>query len=295
MNTVLYPLAATDFSASANHAAERAAMLARQTGGQLALVHVLEKNALEDLQKLFAPSGENVAQSVRQQAQDALTQLVDALAVPESTPVRCHLVDGAVLEAIPQQADVLGCNLVVMGAHGVGFMRHWLLGATAERLLRKTTHPVLVVNEKPRQPYHTVLVPVDFSDWSLRGIELAQRLATHAKIFLLHACELPFEGKLRFAGVAQDTLLQHRETIRRDAMHRLRELATAAGLASTQWQALVTFGNPPDYILEQSEEQGADLIVLGKHGSGMTEELLLGSVTKHVLAHARADTLVVVR
>lgn len=35
------------------------------------------------------------------------------------------------------------------------------------------------------------------------------------------------------------------------------------------------------------------LFVLGKHGSGMTEELLLGSVTKHVLGQARADVLVV--
>lgn len=40
-------------------------------------------------------------------------------------------------------------------------------------------------------------------------------------------------------------------------------------------------------ILEQGEELGADLIALGKHGAGMAEELLLGSVTKHVLAQAR--------
>jgi len=47
--------------------------------------------------------------------------------------------------------------------------------------------------------------------------------------------------------------------------------------------------------MEQEEEQGADLIVIGKHVTGMTEELLLGSFTKHVLVRARADVLVVVR
>lgn len=66
-------------------------------------------------------------------------------------------------------------------------------------------------------------------------------------------------------------------------------------LVAGQWRPLVHFANPPDYILEQEEEQGADLIVMGKHGTGMTEELLLGSVTKHVLGRARADVLVVVR
>ncbi|MDO9438497.1 universal stress protein [Hydrogenophaga sp.] len=55
------------------------------------------------------------------------------------------------------------------------------------------------------------------------------------------------------------------------------------------------YGDAATCILEQAEEQGADLIVLGKHGIGMTEELLLGSVTQHVLAQARSDVLVAAR
>jgi len=35
-----------------------------------------------------------------------------------------------------------------------------------------------------------------------------------------------------------------------------------------------------------------DLIVLGKHGESMVEELLLGSVTKQVLAESQGDVLV---
>ena len=295
MNTVLSPLAATDLSAPARHAAERAAMLARQTGGQLNLVHVLEKSALTELRRLFALSGDTVETSVRQQAQDALTHLASELATPDPLRVSWHLVEGAVLADIPEQVDLLGCNLLVVGAHGTGFMRHWLLGATAERMLRKTRHPILVVKEAPRQAYRTMLVPVDFSDWSLRAIALAQRIGPQAELLLLHACELPFEGKMRFAGVEEDTIRQHRETIHREAMARLHEIATDAGLTPAQWRPLVAFGNPPDYILEQEEEQGADLIVMGKHGMGMTEELLLGGVTKHVLGQAHSDVLVVVR
>ena len=54
-------------------------------------------------------------------------------------------------------------------------------------------------------------------------------------------------------------------------------------------------GDAASRSLEQEEEQGADLIVLGKHGVGMTEKFLLGSVTKHVLAQARSDVLVAAR
>jgi len=35
-----------------------------------------------------------------------------------------------------------------------------------------------------------------------------------------------------------------------------------------------------------------DLVVLGKHGRSAAEDLLLGSVTKHVLAEGRSDVLV---
>lgn len=134
---------------------------------------------------------------------------------------------------------------------------------------------------------NTVLLPLAARSSRRRSI------APQAPLVLLHACEIPFEGKMRFAGIEEETIQQHRQRIKGEALARLDELALDAGLTPAQWQPLVAFANPPDYVLEQEEEQGVDLIVLGKHGSGMTEELLLGSVTKHVLGQARADVLVV--
>ncbi len=57
-------------------------------------------------------------------------------------------------------------------------------------------------------------------------------------------------------------------------------------------QRLALHGLATPCILEQEQEQDCDLIVIGKHGSGMLEELLLGSVTKPVLALSSADVLV---
>ena len=59
---------------------------------------------------------------------------------------------------------------------------------------------------------------------------------------------------------------------------------------------MVIHGDAVDRIREQEEEQGADLIILGKHGLGIgvgvAEEFLLGSNTRQVLIHARCDVLV---
>ena len=45
-------------------------------------------------------------------------------------------------------------------------------------------------------------------------------------------------------------------------------------------------------IVEQELEQACDLIVIGKHGRNVMEDLLLGSVTSHVLAESVGDVLV---
>lgn len=87
----------------------------------------------------------------------------------------------------------------------------------------------------------------------------------------------------------------HCAEVPRDAFARLHQTAAGAGIADSDWRAVVIDGGAVPQILEQEKEQGADLVVLGKHGMGMAEELSLGSVTKHALAPARSDVLIACR
>ena len=52
-------------------------------------------------------------------------------------------------------------------------------------------------------------------------------------------------------------------------------------------------GDPAQQIIAMEQEVDADLIVVGKHGSHIIEELLIGSVTKHVLAESQCDVMVI--
>lgn len=52
-------------------------------------------------------------------------------------------------------------------------------------------------------------------------------------------------------------------------------------------------GPPRAVILEEAEKWGADLIVLGSHGYGRWERLLLGSVSQSVVSHAKCSVEVV--
>jgi nucleotide-binding universal stress UspA family protein len=91
----------------------------------------------------------------------------------------------------------------------------------------------------------------------------------------------------------KETAIRHyREQRRLQATQAVHALAAACGLQPGQWEACVVEGEASQRILEQEQEQDCDLVVLGKHGQSMTEELLLGSVSKHVLAEGSTDVLV---
>ena len=285
-------LAATDISAPSRITAQRAAMLAEQIGAKLEFVHVLDKRELDELQRLLGEDGEVLKERIRSQTRELLAQLADEVGEPLGVSAGCHLVEGEVLESIKAQVDVLNASLLIVGAHGTGFVRQQLLGATAERLLRVIQCPVLTVKQSPRKTYQNVLVPIDFTPWSLGAIRLALTVAPKAELTLLHAYELPFEGQMRIAGEKEEAIRRYRDKIRQEVGARLYQTAMDAGITEVSWHPVVIHGNAVQRILEQEEEQGAGLVVLGKHGHGMVEELLLGSNTRQILTHAQCDVLI---
>ena len=290
-------LVSTDLSAPSRHTVQRAAMLAQQIGAKLELVHVLDQNELSELLRLLGEKGKLWRERIQSQAQESLSHLADDISKPLGINIEHYLVEGEVLESITTQVGVLKASLLVIGAHGTGFIRQQLLGATAERLQRINRCPVLTVKQPPRTTYRNILVPVDFSPWSLSALSLALEIAPKAELTLLHAYEAPFEGKMHIAGENEEEIKRYRDKVRQEADARLRQIAMDAGIATGNWSPVVIHGDAVDRILEQEIEQGTDLIVLGKHGLGIgvgvAEEFLLGSSTRQVLIRAQCDVLVV--
>jgi nucleotide-binding universal stress UspA family protein len=52
-------------------------------------------------------------------------------------------------------------------------------------------------------------------------------------------------------------------------------------------------GNPADVIVQEADESGADLIVVGTRGLNAAQRVILGSVSTNVVHHAKCDVLVV--
>ena len=291
MNSMTSIVAATDLSNLSRHAVRRSAQLADDTGAELSLVHALVGTALDDLRG-WGPDGAAAATAVEAAARQQLHALALELQQKHTIAVREQVAFGHPVTAVTEHASDSDADLIVTGTRGTGFFRGVVVGSTAERIARRAARPVLMVRQSPRGAYRRVLVPIDFSPSSIGAIALARQVAPEATLVLMHAVELPYEGKLRLAGVSDASIVSHRDAARHDALRRLQDVAAGSGMAPEQVRIVaVAGGDPWMLIVQEEEEQDCDLVAIGKQGRHALGELLLGSTARMVIAECTSDVL----
>jgi nucleotide-binding universal stress UspA family protein len=285
-------LAATDLSAPARHAVERAARVARAAGAALELVHVGSDARVTELRRLVAGLPQEVTERVREQEQMLVEALAATLEQRYGVKAGARVVEGTVPAALAAAADATAADLLVVGVRGNSVLRRFVLGSTAERLVGSFARPMLVVKRAPAADFCSVLVPVDFSAASLPALRMAHAVSPAGRIVPMHAYEAPFEGSLFRAGVEEKYLQHYRDRARAEAQERMVALIQESGVPAEQVMPVLVHGPASVRILEQEQEQDVDLIVIGRQGQGPVDDMLLGSVSRRVLAEADADVLV---
>jgi len=294
MSLIRRILAATDLSELSLPAVDRGFQLALATGADYTIVHALGLDALGPLSGLLGARATEVSARAIEHQRQALAAVAADDARNHGIVANLRVEPDQAAEAIPAIAAASDTDLVVVGARGASALRRLLIGSTASRLLRKSRCPVLVVKAPCRGVYRRVLAPVDFSPSSELSLRVAREIAPGAQFVLLNVFDVPFEGMLHYAGVSEDEIHRMRAEARERALRDLHALAARAGLTLDDYVPVVKHGDAVRHILDQRAQSRSDLIVMGKHGIHVTEELLLGSVTKRVLSETRSDMLVVV-
>ena len=141
--------------------------------------------------------------------------------------------------------------------------------------------------------YKRILVPVDGSPTSTRGLDEAIRLAklTGADIRLVHVLDqMAFAAGLEnYAGDIFGILKDAGEKI----LGQMKERVAVSGICVTTYLSEPTSGRVCDVVVDQAKAFGADLIVLGTHGRRGVGRLFLGSDAEQILRSATAPVLLV--
>jgi nucleotide-binding universal stress UspA family protein len=141
----------------------------------------------------------------------------------------------------------------------------------------------------------SILVPVDFSDVTLKVVKAAIQLGKpfQSRITLMYVVEIT--PQILGIGPAPEAVPtpppeELADSGVRDKLARLQELVTAVGL---DCKSVELQGAPVDLIVSRAENSRVDLIVLGSHSRGPLYHLFVGGVTEGVLKRARCPVLVV--
>lgn len=278
-------LLATDLSGRCDRALDRAALLAAEWKAGLVVAHALEPDYQAALgAERDLPSWRR--ESVRRE-KIAEQQIRDDLAGHE-VPFEVVIEETEPINLILRTATEFGCDLIVTGTARSETFGRFILGATVERVVRRSPIPVLVVKTRARQGYRKVMVATDFSDASREALQNAVALFPRSARVLLHGYT-PVGGTL--APSTQEERAGHQ--LAADACARFLAEADLSQEDLARLQILVENGRIESLVKAYVYDKGLDLLVVGSHGRSAAVDLLLGSTAGKLLSSAPCDVLVV--
>lgn len=286
-------LAAMDLAEESDAMLNRAAQLTTQHDALLVVLHVLEIEALQHDVTLSGHKDSDVRDILRQQA---VTQVKESLTrIGYNGRFEICVAFGSSHEIITRIAIERGAELLVIGPGKTSRIspREKILGSTADRIIRTSQTPVLLVKKQATAPYRRILAAIDFSPQSISAAQSAHELAPEAKLQLVNVVgvPLPFAQALVRVGTPQVEIDQFRfarMTMAREELKRL---------AQDHWRTKdiatkILEGDPGPALVKLSRAKRTQLLCLGPQGRGVILQTLLGSVTQRVIKEAAIDTLI---
>jgi nucleotide-binding universal stress UspA family protein len=153
-----------------------------------------------------------------------------------------------------------------------------------------TRDDVVMATADPLTPHQTkpvVVLGFDGAPASTRALERAAALVGAAGLVVL----VTASPSRPAAGPTAEPVLDSPPPAERDAiLERGRRMLRERGAMS---KLIATDADPAEALVEAAREAHADMILVGRTGSGYVTRALLGSTAENVLRHAPCDVLVV--
>lgn len=275
-------LVATDFSTRSNRALRQAGLLAQQNDAQLHILHVVDDDQPADL-----------VRTEKREAERILNEQMGSVPDIRHVPSHALVLEGDPFDGILRAATDIQPDLVVMGSHRKQLL-DMFMGTTIERVIRKGTFPVLMVNNEAQQRYNRVVVPVDMTDASANALRvaLATGLIGQSGATLLHGFFAIAKGQMVVAGLEPAAIGEHVASERRNKTDELTKFLVEKDLVG-RWLFRIEEGGPMEVISRAVDQLQPDLLVMGTHGRSGLVKALIGSVTEETLRTLNVDILAV--
>lgn len=279
IKNILVPL---DGSRLAEAALPAAAHLAEALGAHVMLIHVIERNAPQEIHgERHLTNPEDALQYLFELAQQGF---------PKNVQVEQHVHTSEVADvarSIVQHAGEFSPDLIVMCAHGRGGVRDILVGSIAQQVIAGGSTPVLLIHpqDPPSVPFScdTILVPMDTNPEHAQGLSIAGELAKACSTSIELLTVVPTLGTLGGTQAAAGRMLPGAMSALLDmnvqeAENYLEGQAKKYSGQNIPISLTVLRGDPVASIIDFARQIRAGIIVLGTHGKSGAKAFWEGSV-----------------
>jgi nucleotide-binding universal stress UspA family protein len=209
--------------------------------------------------------------------------------------------EGDAADVIIEKAAADKTTLIAMTTHGRSGLNRWLLGSVAEKVLRATTNPLLLVRASPEgkadgeATLKSVVVPLDGSELADKTLPLVTQIAQklELEIFLFRAYSNPYSPFISGGGHYAVNVDELMADIREGARKYLEEKMAQLGKHGVEEISyLLQEGDAADEIVSVANDTPESMIAMCSHGRSGIKRWTLGSVTEIVVRHADAPVLI---
>lgn len=241
---------------------------------------------------------------------DSYLDQVDRICDEEKIVFSRRSLEGKNYRELAREANSGNYDLLIMGAQGLGAIKGSLLGTVCERVTRRSNIDTLVI-KKPQQSISEgpIVVAVDGSQFSygglLRGIALAQEWDVPLHVISAFDPYYHYVAFNRIAGVLSEEAgkvfrFQEQEQLHEEiidsGLAKIYDghLSVAKGIAEDfgiEIETKLLDGKPWDAILKYTKQIDPSLLILGKTGIHVDDELDIGGNSENLLRLADCAVL----
>ncbi|GGO78403.1 universal stress protein [Nonomuraea cavernae] len=200
--------------------------------------------------------------------------------------VTTELIEGPAAVVLREQSK--DATEVVVGSRGLGGFAGALLGSVSVNVAGHTRCPVVVVRGERRETFGEVTVGVDDSPECEPALAYAFEQARRrgGTLRVVHAWQLPVHAFAPDIPYDMDEVRTAQHRLVTDRLAAFREEYPQVTVVED-----VLSAHPVNALADASDR--SDLVVVGSHGRGVMGSVLLGSVSRGILHHARCAVAVV--
>lgn len=276
MKKILVP---TDFSKQATIATEVAADVARRSGAELVLLHIVE----EVTGGSFNVEGEVASRNFEDRLfnhrllEKARKQLEKAVLDPAIRDVKADglLRVGNPFHGIRTLMEQKKFDLVVMGTAGHTKLEEMLIGSNTERVVRLAKCPVLTIHKKPATS-------------NFKDIVYATAMAKDEEVFsrIVRRTQQLYNSNIHLVRINTPGDFQRDYTVK-DYMNRFAKKLGLKNYTISVYNDL----SVEEGVIRFADGLNADMIAMATHGRTGFAHVLAGSVAEDVVGHAKRPVL----